>query len=329
MRPRILIAALSLVLTFFVCATASAVWERSPDQVGSMQKDQNPYFKLLDAYARSSHGMELNKRIAENLRLDPQKLPLALVWAKNLTFEVEQSEKLNSYLFLIYSDLSYMAARAVYEENLLRDKPVGPRHLFRPTSPNYYRYTLSAFQSLLIFELMARGDAARCQNPMVTEGVEKLLNDRYDKLGYAYKYLPEKDIKAAWEGALQFELVAEKRPRNSDICSNDPAIGLYAQQENPEGDMPETIIPAYISDELWKKERQSIRDGIKTSWQKRYAAGLLLPDEDPVEAEKRKEEEKKKAEEKKAADEKLRMEIEGGLTPGAEPNEGLDIGGYE
>ena len=178
MRPRILIAALSFMLTLFVCANAGAVWERSADQVGSMQKDQNPYFKLLDAFARNSHGMELNKRISENLALDPQKLPLALVWAKNLTFEVEESEKLNSYLFLIYSDLNYTAARAVFEENLLRDKPDAPRHVFKPTSPNYYRYTLSGFQALLIFELMVLGDAARCQDPVVMKGVNDLLKDR-------------------------------------------------------------------------------------------------------------------------------------------------------
>ncbi|MEZ0260805.1 MAG: hypothetical protein ACAH80_07335 [Alphaproteobacteria bacterium] len=294
-----------------------------------MQKDQNPYFKLLDAFARNSHGMELNKRISENLALDPQKLPLALVWAKNLTFEVEESEKLNSYLFLIYSDLNYTAARAVFEENLLRDKPDAPRHVFKPTSPNYYRYTLSGFQALLIFELMVLGDAARCQDPVVMKGVNDLLKDRYEKLGYAYKYLPEKDIKTAWEGALQFETITEKRPQNADICSNDIAIGLYAQQVNPEGDMPEAVVPGYIADEVWKKERAKIRSGIKNLWQKRYAAGLKMPDEDPVEAEKRREAEKKKLEEKKAEQEKLRMEIEGGLTPGVEPEEGLDIGGFE
>lgn len=329
MRPRILITALSFALTLFICANANAVWERSADQVGSMQKDQNPYFKLLDAFARTSHGMELNKRISENLALDPQKLPLALVWSKNQTFEVEESEKLNSYMFLIYSDLNYMAARAVFEENLLRDKPDAPRHIFKPTSPNYYRYTLSAFQGLLIFELMALGDAVRCQNPIVKTGVNDLLKDRYEKLAYAYKYLPEKDIKAAWEGALQFEMITEKRPHNTDICSNDVAVGLFAQQLNPEGDMPETVVPGYISDEVWRKERDTIRGSIKKTWMKRYAAGLKMPDEDPVEAEKRREDEKKKAEEKKASQEKLRRQIEGGLTPGAEPDEGLSIGGFE
>jgi hypothetical protein len=328
--PVLVIAAAFVTLTLFVCANdAQAVWERSPDQVGSMQKDQNPYFKLLDSFARNSKGMELDRRISENLALDPQKLPLALVWAKNLTFEVEESEKLNSYLFLIYSDLNYMAAKAVFEENLLRDKPDVPRYMFKPTSPNYYRYTVSGLQSLLIFELMVLGDAARCQNPGIRQGVDKLLKDRYEKMGYAFKYLPEKDVKAAWEGALQFEAVAEKRPANADICSNDIAIGLYAQTENPEGDMPEAVIPSYISDDAWHKERRAIRDGIKATWKKRYTLALQLPDEDPMEAEKRRQEEKRKAEEKKAEQEKLRKEIEGGLTPGAEEDGGLDIGGFQ
>jgi hypothetical protein len=244
-----LLAALGVAAVLVAALPAIA---EEQEQAASLQAARTVFIGQLDALAVYMPVMDISRRIAKRLEVEPGKQEYALEWAKGRSVGVKSSAAINSLYFMIHSDLSRQMTR-----------------LFPPRDENYALHARAAWQSLIVFETLLMTDIARCKDSRVAEGAAKLLPQRYEDAGALNVAISPDDMAGFWKYALALEEAAVLRPPNAEVCNNSLAVAVADMAGQP---APEKIDPAYLNAAEWTAARVKARAALDARQKQLQAA---------------------------------------------------------
>lgn len=221
--------------------------EKKPSQVdiqiantNEAVKDLSPqsiketiFYTELSDHALETPGTEVGTILERRVAQDDTMFPVALKWLRENSLEQPDVRKFNSFYLLMYSDLLRRAALS---------------HQKRGDQANFQELEKASIASLLFFDMLMAVDMARCENKSASSVRPELLDFRYKSHEPHYGLIETFEMWRFRRTAGELDAKYAQRPPNSELC--------------PGG--------KYIDDIAWNTARETVREQVKKTWEKRF-----------------------------------------------------------
>ncbi|MFN7113233.1 MAG: hypothetical protein ACK4PK_02630 [Alphaproteobacteria bacterium] len=228
------------------------------------------FYANLDKLAQTRTAADVSTYIHAHIRRDPPLLAVALDWARDNSAGHQDLETLNSFYFMLYTDLAYLGAQAFDLQGMHAE---------------YVDLSKTAFASLLLFDLLSATDALRCEDKTARELRAGLVKPRYALLDYVFDFMDAKEMHDLFITMLRTESAMGLRGPNRELCAGG-SEGKLALLEHPDTkreeidvpDMPgtkRTVLippedfkyePKYITQDEWLEAREKMQNAVRDSW---------------------------------------------------------------
>lgn len=247
---------------------------RTPSTPAEQKLEKSPFYDQINEAAKKKQGTDLLEFLDASVVQDATLLPVAALWLRQNSIEVDEPARINSLFFASYADMLFALA----------DGEKGAGH------PDKYRALYkTALLNLYIFEAMARVDGARCQDPTAAAAVRAMVKARQDSVELGYQLFPRSIFEEIEKSALREEDKNLLRPANTDICAMGRArlVDLSRQQGVMERIIPDPrykdgkrkvyippagyrYYPAIVPDGEWLQARSKILQTVSDGWAAHY-----------------------------------------------------------
>lgn len=248
--------------------------KNAPQQItqGIPEQDQ-AFYSELNAMAAKQTAATVSAYVTERTRQEPRLTAAALDWARDNSIGQSDPAKLNSFYFMLYSDLAYLAAQAFKLQGM---------------DSTYKDLSKTAFASLLTFDLLTATDALRCADRTTRDLRAPLVKPRYIMLDYVFDIMTYEEMQTLFTAVLRSENAMENRAPNRELCAGGSDAKL-AMMEHPDtrqekvevpeqpGTMRTVLIPPkdyhyepkLITQSEWLAARGKMQTAVRDSWYQR------------------------------------------------------------
>ena len=241
----------------------------------TIPEEDKKFYADLDVMASKQTAAAVSAYITERTRQEPRLMAAALDWARDNSIGQSIPDRLNGFYFMLYSDLSYLAAQAFKLQGM---------------NSTYEDLSKTAFASLLTFDLLTATDALRCADKTTRDLRAPLVKPRYIMLDYVFGLMTDEQVQTLFTAILRSENAMANRAPNRELCASG-SDGKLAMMEHPgtrqekveipdqPGTMRTILIPpadykyepSLVTQSEWLAAREKMQIAVRDSWYQRQA----------------------------------------------------------